>query len=98
VRTGAREARPFLGDTWGFDAMRRLARAPVPLLEADPAGRVDRHTRLRLTATGRSVLDGERDHVALNGVDRWIGGVHLYGHEVAWRWHEGEEAITVQGD
>jgi uncharacterized protein DUF1835 len=81
VRTGAREARPFLGDTWSFDAMARLAEAPAPLLEADAAAPVDRHTRLRLTATGGSVLDGEQDHVALNGVDRWIGGVHLQGHE-----------------
>jgi hypothetical protein len=95
VGTGARETRPFLGDTWSFDAMRRLAEAPTPLLEASPAAaRVDRHTRLRLTAAGRGVLDGERDHVALNGVDRWIGGVHLQGHQLTWRWHEGEEAIT----
>jgi hypothetical protein len=95
VRTGARETRPFLGDTWSFDAMRRLAEAPTPLLEASSAAaRVDRHTRLRLTAAGRGVLDGERDHVALNGVDRWIGGVHLQGHQLTWRWHEGEEAIT----
>jgi plasmid stabilization system protein ParE len=96
VRTGAREARPFLGDTWSFDTMQRLAQAPTPLLEAEPAGtRVDRDTRLRLTAAGRRVLDGEHDHVALNGVDRWIGGVHLQGDDVHWRWHDGEEAIIA---
>ena len=98
VRTGAREARPFLGDTWSFDAMQRLAEAPAPLLDVEPATRrVDRHTRLHLTAAGRRVLDGEQDHVVLNGVDRWIGGVHLQGHAVEWRWHEGAEAIIVQG-
>jgi hypothetical protein len=91
MRAAAREIRPFLGDTWCFDAIHRLVRAPVPLLEDGAGG------PLRLTTTGRSVLDGEQDHVALNGIDRWIGGVHLQGRDVAWRWHEGEEAIAVQG-
>lgn len=89
VAAAAREMRPFLGDTWCFAAIDRLAGGHAPLLEAtNGAG------TLRLTATGRSVLDGEQDHVALNGIDRWIGGVHLQGRDVAWRWHEGEEAIT----
>ena len=68
VRVGARETRPFLGDTWCFDAMTRLARAPNPLLEAEPAADpVEPHSRLRLTDVGRRVLDGHEDHVALNG-------------------------------
>jgi hypothetical protein len=72
-------------------------RGPDPLLHADATGdgRVDRLTRLRLTATGARVLAGEADHVALNGVDRWIGGVHLQGHQVPWRWDEGTEAVTT---
>jgi hypothetical protein len=24
--------------------------------------------------------------VRLNGIDRWLGGVHLQGGEAAWRW------------
>jgi hypothetical protein len=89
MRAAAREIRPFLGDTWAFDAIRGFARAPVPLLENG------RGRPLRLTAAGRDVLAGAADHVALNGIDRWIGGVHLQGHEAAWRWHEGQEAITA---
>jgi hypothetical protein len=73
--------------------MERLAHAQVPLLEAESA--IDRHMPVALTATGRRVLDGEADHVELNGVDRWIGGVHLSGHDVAWRWDEGVEAIVA---
>ena len=47
VRVGARETRPFLGDTWCFDAMTRLARALNPLLEAEPAADpVEPHSRL----------------------------------------------------
>jgi hypothetical protein len=95
VRVGARETRPFLGDTWCFDAMTRLAQAPSPLLEAEP-NPVQPRSRLRLTDIGRRVLDGREDHVALNGVDRWIGGVHLQGHDPPWRWHEGTETITTR--
>jgi hypothetical protein len=29
VRTIAKETRPFLGDTWSFDRMTRLSRAPT---------------------------------------------------------------------
>ena len=96
VRAAAREARPFLGDTWCFDRMARMATGPEPLLAADPAP-VTRHSRLALTDTGRRVLDGGADHVALNGVDRWIGGVHLQGRAVPWRWDEGTEAAVATG-
>jgi hypothetical protein len=94
VRGAAREARPYLGDTWAFAAIERLARAPEPLLSVG-AGPVDGRTSLVLTDAGRSVLDGATDHVALNGMDRWVGGVHLLGREVPWRWDEGVEAVVA---
>jgi hypothetical protein len=86
VRAAAREARPFLGDTWAFDRLTLMATATTPLLEGDAP--------LRLTEAGREVLAGREDHVSLNGVDRWIGGVHLTGTDVPWRWDEGTESIT----
>ena len=96
LRVGAREARPFLGDTRCYEAMARLARAHSPLLEFESTAHpVGAQSRLRLTDVGRQVLDGEADHVALNGIDRWIGGVHLHGHDVPWRWNEGTETITA---
>lgn len=95
VRTSARETRPFLGDTWCFDRMTRLGRDATPLLEAIPTtAPVHRDTRVRITNAGRRVLDGNDDRISLNGVDRWIGGVHLIGHAVPWRWNEGTESIT----
>jgi hypothetical protein len=93
VRGAAREARPYLGDTWAFAAIERLARAEVPLVSTG-AGAIDRHAAVALTEAGRRVLDGAADHVELNGVDRWIGGVHLLGREVSWRWDDGVEAIV----
>ncbi|MEV1005618.1 hypothetical protein [Nonomuraea sp. NPDC050202] len=94
-RASGREARPYLGDDWCYTMMDRLARAPHPLLEVRPAGAAVEHgTPVRLTATGARVLAGEADHVRLNGVNRWIGGVHLTGRDVRWRWDEGREALT----
>jgi hypothetical protein len=60
---------------------------------ADPGGPLA-GVRLRLTAAGRRVLGGEADHLALNGIDRWIGGVHLQGRDARWRFDEGTESIA----
>jgi hypothetical protein len=92
VRMGARETRPFLGDTFCFRIAGRLARARTPLLEADTP-HVDASSGLALTAAGSRVLAGAEDHVRLNGIDRWVGGVHLAGDEARWRWDEGIETI-----
>ena len=95
VRAAARETRPYLGDTWSFAIMDRMAHARTPLLDLEPADRpVDRETSLRLTETGAQVLAGAADHATLNGIDRWIGGVHLSGDHVRWRWNEATETIT----
>jgi hypothetical protein len=83
VRAAAREPRPFLGDTWAFATLDRLAAGDAPLLDG-----------LRLTEAGERVLHGDTDYVALNGVDRWVGGVHLLGRSVAWRWDDGTEAVV----
>ena len=50
-------------------------------------------TRLRRTPDGTRVLRGEADHVALNGLDRWVGGVHLQGTRPPWRFDEGTESV-----
>jgi hypothetical protein len=94
VRGAARETRPFLGDTWCFERIARLLAASTPLLASARSGAaVTGDTPLRLTEPGRRVLDGLEDHVTLNGIDRWIGGVHLEGTDVPWRWNEGTESI-----
>jgi hypothetical protein len=75
--------------------MDRMAAGPYPLLRLDPPGRpVDRTTGVQLTGTGARVLAGQADQIALNGIDRWIGGVHLQGHHVPWRWDDGTETIV----
>ena len=95
VRAAARETRPYMGDTTCFSRMDRMADGPHPLLRLDPPGRpVERTTGVRLTGTGARTLAGQADQIALNGIDRWIGGVHLHGHHVPWRWDDGTETIV----
>jgi hypothetical protein len=99
VRAQARETRPYMGDTTCFGRMDWMAAGPHPLLRLDPPGRpVERTTAVRLTDTGTRVLAGEADQIALNGIDRWIGGVHLQGQHVPWRWDDGTETIVYQPD
>ena len=99
VRAGARETRPYMGDTTCFGRMDQMAAGPHPLLRLDPPGRpVDRTTDVRLTGSGARILAGQADQIALNGIDRWIGGVHLHGHHVQWRWDDGTETIVYIPD
>lgn len=53
-----------------------------------------RKTTFELTELGKSVLRGEADFVALNGIDLWLGGVHLQDQNYPWRWNEGSETIV----
>jgi hypothetical protein len=56
------------------------------LTTSSPSLLVETNGSLSLTLAGRDVLDGRADRVALCGIDRWFGGVHLQGHAVPWRW------------
>jgi hypothetical protein len=82
-----REERPFMGDAVFWLRIDGLARAPVPLLDEDGG--------LKLTDAGREVLAGKADHVRLNGIDRWLGGVHLSGDEAVWRWNRSKRRLEA---
>ena len=69
----------YVTDTELAELSASLTSGPTPLL-------ADTNGRLSLTPAGRDVLDGRADRVALCGIDRWFGGVHLQGHAVPWRW------------
>jgi hypothetical protein len=49
--------------------------------------------KVTLTAAGESVLQHKTDNIALNGINRWLGGVHLKGKSVPWRWDRDREAL-----
>jgi hypothetical protein len=88
----------WLGDASWRGYVERLAGGAEPLLawegdgEGEPA--VSMHRRARITDAGREVLWGRADALWMNGTDRWIGGVHLAGREVPWRWDADEECIV----
>lgn len=78
----------WLGD-WSFAwYVERLMIANHPLLkfsDGNPAvlGELARDGEqfwkrtVEITATGRAVVAGELNAIALNGIDRWIGGAHI---------------------
>ena len=75
----------------------RLSRTSPPLLTFTPgrmAGRELLQGSVTLTDAGRAVLAGRLDRVAVCGIDRWFGGVHLHGD--AWRWDDQRQRITRQ--
>jgi hypothetical protein len=95
----AMEERPFLGDHWLWVALDRLGSGPAPLVDAPVAPTAEIsiefvEQRYRLTDQGAEVLAGRADHARLNGVDRWLGGVHLTGTEPRWRWDPSVKAVA----
>jgi hypothetical protein len=104
VAVGSLLAREAVGDLLLFDMLRNFVRTSSSLLQfAIPfTGRFENYefnaSVLKLTDVGRRVLAGRADHVTLNGVDRWIGGVHLRGHRVRWRWSQKLQNIVLVRD
>ena len=87
----------WMGDTTWLSHVERLAAGPQPLLafEGGGAGPGDpMQRRARITRAGNEVLWGKADALWINGIDRWIGGVHLSGRDVPWRWDADEECIV----
>jgi len=97
LATQAQEARPFMGDWSFYTVLRRLASARTPLLSIrDLTSAVDlRPLTVTITDAGRDVIEGRQDAVAVNGIDRWLGGVHLIGEERSpWRWDAWRETLV----
>lgn len=51
---------------------------------------------LSVTSFGYRVLAGTADHVAFNGIDRWLGGCRLLGRERIWRWDEINSSFVLK--
>jgi hypothetical protein len=86
-----RESAPFMGDTIFFDYVSRWASARNPLIAGADGD-------LHLTDAALAMRAGGADAVALNGIDRWLGGVHLRDDRV-WRWdNEGARSWARPGE
>lgn len=88
-----REPRPFFGDVTLWACLQEMASAKQPLLYVDgpgplplwkPPKKLDPWA-VMITDTGRKVLQGKKDWITVNGINRWLGGVHLKAGRV-WRW------------
>ncbi|WP_079415005.1 DUF1835 domain-containing protein [Paenibacillus ferrarius] len=84
-----------LGDLQFWSIIEDLRQCEFPLVQLIGGGHLPRYGdplppgfenwRVGLTEWGILVLGCERDHLFLNGIDDWIGGVHLLGKEGIWR-------------
>lgn len=92
-----KESRFFPGDAAFWEYLHRLSTGRTPLLQVAAGGPLALPWALpnyetflaqevALTEPGRAVLAGQADQVRLNGINRWLGGVHLQGPDAAWRW------------
>ena len=81
VRSWQEEECPW-GDSSVFLRLETLATAAAPAVARGLQG-------YELTPLGERLLAGDADWVRESGgIDRWLGGVHLQGTAVRWRWNE----------
>jgi hypothetical protein len=85
-----------LGDAQFWNVLQQLKRGASPLLLADSNESTMSESAFAITDAGRSVLNGAADRVTLNGIDEWLGGVHLQGNANIWRWDEIEEKLVMK--
>ncbi len=95
--TSRLEERIFMGDVTFWAIVRRLASAPHPLiaLNTQPRSEALPTGSMQLTDAAHDVLEGRADHIALNGIDRWMGGAHLTTSHY-WRW-TGQNLVKAEG-
>ena len=80
----AQEQALFLGDTVFMKGLNELVEAEVPLIHVISPHKDGFKATYEITATGLAVIEGRKNHVKLNGIDRWIGGVHLNKNNCWW--------------
>jgi hypothetical protein len=69
----------WMADSYLFQRLHRLAEVtlPRPLLTLSGHTRQLRGTEVRLTQYGEAILAGKGNAVEWNGIEDWVGGVHL---------------------
>ena len=100
----------FLGDNVFATYLERLSSGAQPLVlfeDGSPVRSPRTHEEyarfwersVAVSATGLSVLTGQDDWIALNGIDRCLGGVHLLGPTTQWRWDAAAQQLQpASGD
>lgn len=91
-----------LGDAQLWLALQRLSGGRQPLLRIENGNsggpeltpEIVHNAKFELTEPGKAVLGGDADFVELNGIDLWLGGVHLSPNNL-WRWDESSGKIMT---
>jgi hypothetical protein len=98
----------YIGDVSFWRLARELAALDPPLVTLDfesadhappksdigPSVSLVLQGSLAIAPAGRGVLTGRADRITLCGIDRWLGGVHLTGRVVPWRWDPQRQTIV----
>jgi hypothetical protein len=99
-----REEAIFLGDTVFAEYLAALSKGDEPLVlfengeqiqTPSPTDRTFWDREVQLTENGRLVLEGKADRVSLCGIDRWYGGVHIFGHQAQFRWDAANKRLAA---
>ena len=85
-------------DLWG------LSNVPRPLLQIANGANAGKgplsenvvQTQFEITTDGRLVLQNKADFVELNGINLWLGGVHLSSERDFWRWDSDKGELLHQ--
>jgi hypothetical protein len=93
-----REFPNWVGTDYLLDRVRRLSdpRLPRPLFTVVGDGVDMATTRITLTDFGRDILDGRGNAVDANGVDDWIGGVHLSSADGRLWFHDADADTLIR--
>jgi hypothetical protein len=98
---GAAEPVYGLGDSQFWLTLRRMTEASQPLLALENGNaeeKLDHEVKpqaaFEITDVGKRVLQGDADFVELNGIDLWLGGVHLSDNKPTWRWNDQSARIV----
>jgi len=95
----------FLAEPLFWAYVQSLTRGPRPLLctaagemfhapERNPSYTDPEYQELKLTRDGQAVIEHRADAIALNGIDRWRGGVYLNHRYPYWCWDPSEKQMT----
>lgn len=67
----------FMGDSAYWRLLEELATATHPAVSLTRSGENPIQWQVALSETGGQLMADEADWIELNGVDRWVGGIHL---------------------
>lgn len=96
----AKEERPFWGDTTLWECLDYLSKTKKPLLKIkggklplwNPPRDLSKWT-VYITDTGKEILKGKKDFIKTNGIDKWLGGVHISKNNI-WRWDRDKKRLV----